>query len=124
MMEVYLNIIEWGPGIYGVGEATDFYFTKKPDALTLDESIYLASIIPRPKYFKYTFDTTGVIKEYLKPHFNLVTERMVKKEIISPEQAAAMNYNVQLSGRARDIVLPVDSAEADSIEVEILINNE
>lgn len=124
MMEVYLNIIEWGPGIYGVGEATDFYFTKKPDALTLDESIYLASIIPRPKYFKYTFDTTGMLKEYLKPHFNLVTERMVKKEIITAEQAAAMNYNVQLTGRAREIVLPVDSAQIDSIEVEILINNE
>ena len=124
MMEVYLNIIEWGPGVYGVGEATGFYFDKKPDALTLDESIYMASIIPRPKYFKYTFDTTGMLKEYLKPHFNLVTERMIKKEIITADQAAAMNYNIQLSGRAREIVLPVDSAEIDSIEVEILMNND
>jgi hypothetical protein len=123
MMEVYLNIIEWGPGVYGVGEATGFYFDKKPDALTLDESIYMASIIPRPKYFKYTFDTTGMLKEYLKPHFNLVTERMVKKEIITADQAAAMNYNVQLSGRSREIILPLDSAQIDSIEVEILINN-
>jgi len=119
MMEVYLNIIEWGPGIYGVGEATGFYFEKQPSELNLNEAIYMASIIPRPKYFKYTFDTTGTLKEYLKPHFNLVTERMVKKEIITPEQAATMNYNIQLSGKARDIVIPVDSSQTDSLEVEI-----
>lgn len=119
MMEVYLNIIEWGPGIYGVGEATDFYFQKRPADITLDEAIYMASIIPRPKYFKYTFDSTGTLKEYLKPHFNLVTERLVKKEIITPEQAATMNYHVQLSGKARDIVLPADSMQTDSLEVEI-----
>ena len=40
MFEVYLNIIELGPGIYGVGEASRFYFNKKPAELTLSESIF------------------------------------------------------------------------------------
>ncbi|MHC1780964.1 MAG: transglycosylase domain-containing protein [Bacteroidales bacterium] len=49
MFEIYLNIIEWGPGIYGIAEASRFYFHKEPANLTINESIFLASIIPSPK---------------------------------------------------------------------------
>lgn len=49
MFEIYLNIIEWGPGIYGIAEASRFYFNKEPINLTINESIFLASIIPSPK---------------------------------------------------------------------------
>ena len=49
MFEIYLNIIEWGPGIYGITEASHFYFHKEPFDLTINESIFLASIIPSPK---------------------------------------------------------------------------
>ncbi len=49
MFEIYLNIIEWGPGIYGIAEASRFYFHKEPINLTINESIFLASIIPSPK---------------------------------------------------------------------------
>jgi hypothetical protein len=49
MFEIYLNIIEWGPGIYGITEASHFYFHKEPNELTINESIFLASIIPSPK---------------------------------------------------------------------------
>jgi membrane peptidoglycan carboxypeptidase len=30
MLEVYFNIIEWGPNVYGIGEASRFYFQKNP----------------------------------------------------------------------------------------------
>ncbi len=49
MFEIYLNIIEWGPGIYGITAASRFYFHKEPINLTINESIFLASIIPSPK---------------------------------------------------------------------------
>ena len=49
MFEIYLNIIEWGPGIYGIAEASRFYFHKEPINLTINESIFLASIVPSPK---------------------------------------------------------------------------
>jgi len=48
MFEVYLNIIELGPHIYGANEAAHFYFNKDASKLTLPESIFIASIIPRP----------------------------------------------------------------------------
>jgi hypothetical protein len=49
MLEVYFNIIEWGPGIYGIGEAARYYFGKSPSELTIGESIFLASIVLNQK---------------------------------------------------------------------------
>ncbi len=48
ILEVYLNIIEWGPGINGIVEASDYYFGKSPGDLSLEESVWLSSIVPAP----------------------------------------------------------------------------
>ena len=48
ILETYLNIIEWGPGINGVVEAAQYYFGKSPGDLTLEESVWLSSIVPAP----------------------------------------------------------------------------
>ena len=48
LMELYLNVIEFGPGIYGIGPAARHYFNVEPEQLTLGQSLYLASILPSP----------------------------------------------------------------------------
>lgn len=48
MMELYLNVIEFGPGIYGVKAAADHYFARHPEELSLSESLFLASLLPSP----------------------------------------------------------------------------
>jgi monofunctional biosynthetic peptidoglycan transglycosylase len=48
IIEMYLNIVEWGPGIYGAEAAVQFYFHKPADALTVDEAARLAAILPDP----------------------------------------------------------------------------
>ncbi len=54
MLEIYVNIIEWGPGLYGIGPAAERYFGKHPSALSAKEAAYLASIIPNPvRYYGY-----------------------------------------------------------------------
>jgi penicillin-binding protein 1A len=54
LLEIYLNVIEWGPGLYGLGEATAHYFGKAPADLSVREAIFLATIIPNPvKYHGY-----------------------------------------------------------------------
>lgn len=49
IMEIYLNIIEWGNGIYGIGPAAQHYFGKRPEELKPMESAFLASIIACPR---------------------------------------------------------------------------
>ncbi len=97
MFEIYVNIIEWGPGIYGIAEASRYYFNKDVSALTLDESIYLAAIIPSPKNYKYLFNEDGTFKEYIKNHYQLVLRRMVEHEMITQQQADAALIHVIFS---------------------------
>ncbi len=113
MMEVYLNIIEWGPNVYGVKEASQFYFAKNPSQLSLSECIYLANIIPRPKKFTWGFDKSGQMKGYLQDMNRFILRRMVVKEFVSPADTSGYQVDVQLKGRALDLVVPDDSTSVE-----------
>jgi len=119
MLEVYLNVIETGPMVYGVNEAARFYFKKDVSKLTLAESIYIASIVPRPKWFRYSFDETGALRDYLKSYYSLVSGKMLRKEWISQEEFDNLKPEVELKGPAREMVLPKDSIpDEDEFEME------
>ncbi len=49
ILEVYLNIAEFGPGIYGVGAASELYFGKSPAELWPADAALLAAVLPNPK---------------------------------------------------------------------------
>ncbi|UKJ08073.1 biosynthetic peptidoglycan transglycosylase [Solitalea lacus] len=110
MYEVYLNIIEWAPNVYGVGEAARFYFAKNPSELNLGESMFLASIIPSPKRYRYQFYPNGALKQRISGYyFNLISGLMLKRGMITEEDRASM-YNVILRGPARNYVITDTSA--------------
>ncbi len=48
ILELYLNVIEWGDGIYGAEAASRFYFKKSASELTRDEAAFLSAMIPSP----------------------------------------------------------------------------
>lgn len=91
MYEVYLNIAEWGPMVYGIREASDFYFHKRPSQLSIEECIFLASIIPKPKHWRNSFTEDGKLKDNQEGYFHLIAERLVKKGIISETEASQVN---------------------------------
>jgi monofunctional glycosyltransferase len=49
ILEIYLNVIEWGDGIYGAEAASQRYFRKSASALTANEAAYLSAMIPNPR---------------------------------------------------------------------------
>lgn len=49
IMEVYLNVIEYGDGIYGVQEAADTYFDKSPKKLSMEQCAMLVASFPNPR---------------------------------------------------------------------------
>lgn len=105
MMEVYLNIIEWGPGIYGIGQAARFYFNKKPSQLNLDECLYLANLIPHPKWFRYSLDENMHLKQYVIDYIKFVADRMLLKEKITQAEYEKLNYDIKLTGPAHNMLL-------------------
>jgi len=48
ILEIYLNVIEWGDGIYGAEAASRHYFNKSASELTAQEAAFLSAIIPSP----------------------------------------------------------------------------
>jgi len=78
LLEIYLNVIEWGKNVYGIEEAAYYYFNKKAVDLNLGESLFLSSIIPRPKTGLSSFDYTGHLKPWVQRHFNTYGSIMSK----------------------------------------------
>jgi len=49
ILEIYLNVIEWGDGIYGAEAAAQHYFHKPASALSVNEAAFLSAMIPNPR---------------------------------------------------------------------------
>ncbi len=49
ILELYLNVVEFGPGIYGIGPAARHYFNTTAARLSLGQALYIASILPNPR---------------------------------------------------------------------------
>lgn len=95
MFEIYVNIIEWGPGIIGIGEAAEFYFHKRPGELTMPECIYLASLIRAPKHYAGSLNDDGSITEAKQTEIEFVADRMVDRGFMTEAQRHALDYHVQ-----------------------------
>ncbi|MBE7175548.1 MAG: transglycosylase domain-containing protein [Mucilaginibacter polytrichastri] len=113
MYEVYLNIIEWGRNVYGIGEAARYYFNKRPEDLSIGESIYLASIVPSPKKGLYAFNGDGSLRSYLHGYFRLLGNSMARRGWTPPDSSAYGFYNVRLKESLRTGT-PVDTMMTDS----------
>jgi membrane peptidoglycan carboxypeptidase len=73
MMELYLNVIEFGPDVYGVTQAADYYFGRKPEELNVGECFFLASLLPSPiRYGKLR--EKGEISETWMRHLKALME--------------------------------------------------
>lgn len=120
MLEVYFNIIEWGPNVYGIGEAAQFYFQKKPADLTLKECLFLATIIPKPRKFMWEFDTEGKLKAFAVKQQKFLGSLMVRRGLLTPEDTIGQSIPLNISGFAHSLLkLKVqDSIPTDSLAVE------
>ena len=110
MFEIYLNIIEWGPGIYGAGEAARFYFKKEAADLTPEEAIFMASIVSRPKKFMWFFDENRELKPFLANFYEVVGKRMLSHGYITEKQFENLVPNVKITGKAA-VYLKTNSVE-------------
>jgi len=120
MLEVYFNIIEWGPNVYGIGEAASFYFGKHPSQLTLNESLFLASIVPRPRSFAWQFDGQAMLKETYMKRNHYIANLMLRRGLLEPIDTLQKQFPVEIIGRARSFIKmkPLDSVAVDSLKVD------
>ena len=76
ILEIYLNSVEWGEGVFGAEAAAQYYYQKPAAQLSAYEAARLAVMLPRPKYFE-TRPNSG----YLSSRANTIAARMSGVEI-------------------------------------------
>jgi hypothetical protein len=120
MLEVYFNVIEWGPNVYGIGEAARYYFQKHPSELSLDECLFLASIVPRPKNFMWQFNDRGHLKSYAVRHNEYIKKIMLRRGLLVPEDTISQSGFISITGagRSRIHIREIAPVETDSITFE------
>ncbi len=90
ILEIYLNIVEFGEGLYGIKNAAMFYFKKDPLQLTHKEASFLAMLLPNPKKYSLSFR-----KKELTPYASETMEQILlkmlqAKSITEPEYETAI----------------------------------
>lgn len=115
MYEIYLNFIEWGRNIYGIGEASRYYFAKSPSNLDIGESILLSYVVPSPKATLSRFYPDGSVKTYLRGYFKLIGRIMASRGLTPYDTTAYGFYGVRLREGLRQEIAPADSIEIDSL---------
>ena len=72
LFEIYLNSVEWGEGIFGIGAASQHYFATSPATLDREQAAALASALPAPKCFdKQQYCRRGSINYSARQEFVL-----------------------------------------------------
>jgi len=98
IFEIYINLAYFGHGKYGIYTASEFYFSKKPDELTIDEAAMLAGLIKWP----YQFSPIEKPKS-ARNRRNTILERIYKIGFIGAEELKTL--------KAKPLGLNVKNAE-------------
>ena len=77
IIELYVNVIEWGPGVYGLGVASWEYFRKSPADLNFFESVLLAAIIPSPTLYNPHRYPERALMRYKKVLTLMLTSKLI-----------------------------------------------
>ncbi len=80
ILELYLNVVEWGDGIFGAEAASRRYYGKPSSELTPGEAARLASVLPNPRKYNPLGD-----QRYVLNRSNLIYSIMIQRGIIIPE---------------------------------------
>lgn len=85
ILEKYLNVVQFGPKIYGVKDAADFYFKKSPKDLHLLEAAFLAFVLPNPDVYWKSYQK-GQLSPFAQKIIGIILKRMVQFKSITPDE--------------------------------------
>jgi len=84
LLELYLNVVEFGPMIYGIGPAARYYFNTSAADLSLGQALYISSILPNPK--QQHFAVGGVVSPGWMNYLHKLMEVANRRKWITDEE--------------------------------------
>jgi monofunctional biosynthetic peptidoglycan transglycosylase len=86
ILELYLNVAEWGEGVFGVEAASQRYYGKSSALLSAEEAARLAAVLPNPR--KYAVNGTS---RFVQKRAEVIYNIMVKRGIVVPDYEEAVH---------------------------------
>ncbi len=116
ILELYLNVVELGPMVYGVGKGARYYFGKTASGLTLRESAFLASMLPGPKVYNPYRNLGRVVRRS-----DRILRRMAAAGMITGEEyRAALAEAPNVEGLSRKVDTTIASpVPSDPVELPV-----
>jgi membrane peptidoglycan carboxypeptidase len=104
ILELYFNVVEFGPMLYGIGPAAAYYFNTIPNELSLGQSLFLASLLPNPK--RNYFTQSGLVSKGWSTYLHRLMKIMRERNKINDEEfmdglSEVLTYQVARSPRVR-----------------------
>ena len=76
ILEIYLNVVEWGEGVFGAEAAARYYFGVSAAAVTAQQAARLAAMLPRPRYYDRNRES-----QYLEQYADIIMARMPAAQV-------------------------------------------
>lgn len=100
ILELYLNVVELGPMVYGIGHGSRYYFGKAPEALTPRECAFLAAMLPGPRIAYNPYRNLGKV---LRRSDGILRQLRAKGVITAEELQAALATEPNIAGMQRKV---------------------
>lgn len=112
ILEVYLNVIEWGRGVYGIEAAAQTYFHRPASAVTFEQAIRLAAVIPSPLKHRPTDDSRWVAFRR-----NVVLQRMQGRRYFDAEEPDEEDVQQEQpqEDSSRSVVIPPSPVDTGKV---------
>ncbi len=100
-LEIYLNVVEWGPGLYGLRPAAEHYFGKTPGELCPKEMAFLVRLIPGPLIYQRCFASGELSPAFEGLVVSLLGKLWSTGSLTDDEYQQALQTPLKLGGSAR-----------------------
>jgi hypothetical protein len=113
LLEIYLNIIEWGPGVLGADEASYYYFGHDCGRMSVDEALFMCTIVPSPNKWRYRLAQDGSLKSFARSQMHFIGRAMIAKGWLEADQLPPRDdLRIDLRGQAHEVLFPPSSIDA------------
>ena len=115
ILEKYLNVIEFGPNVFGVKAAAKYYFAKAPSDVNLVEAAFLAFVLPNPKEYQKSFERQD-LTVFARKRLQQIIRTLFRFGRISNEESAAaaelLGGTGWINEKAEEPIEPAEPAES------------
>lgn len=93
ILDLYLDCVEWGPGVYGIAAASQHYFDCRPDDLALDQGLFLMAALPNPRMAHTLLQPDGRLTSFTQGYYDGMRWLLYEAGVV-PEEVLDADYPV------------------------------